>query len=253
MKKLKYTKKADIFAKCCCVCGFVFGLLFIVASMFLGGGDNKPHFITIICLVLSIVSGIIIIIYPYIFEEGAEDFGPKIKPDKIPINFSSFSDFFKDAEKSLENFGLIKIASQEHENYKQHLYSTQRKFKNMDFVLILTADEITWEILNLSSDEFTECIESYFRKDLNRIALNVNIITIVCTKRVTHSLRNILNKNGGTEQSFGIGRFFSAISFGGKNLYLIKQKGLVGKGKYKKCKKKFFKYFHFLLPQQNDK
>ena len=252
MKPLKYTRKADIFGKVCIVLGNVFFLLWIAAE-FLSAYGYINIAVSYFCMLILFISGSIVFIYPFIFEHESEDFDSKIKPDKFSTAFSSFDEFFENAEKSLGNFGLTKISTQKYDTYEQHLYSTGKIFPHKDFVVIINAEDISNEILNHSSEEFVKFAESYYKRGLNRIAWKINIITIICTNRVTPALRKLLNTNGGTEQDFGIGRFFSAISFGRKNLYLINRKGLTGRTKYKKCRKKFLNYFSFLFPEQTDK
>lgn len=248
MKPLKYTRTADIIAKVSCVVAFVFMILYLFIEILYGLGYITTGVVRIVCLILWFVPGFIVLIYPFLFDDDTEDFEPKIKPDKMAIDISSFEDFFNQAEISIVKNGLTKIANESHENYEFYLYATPRKITSMDFVLIINTDEITNEILNHSSRAYVESIQSYYQKKLKNLSSNVNVITVVCVKRITPVLRRVLSGNAGLEQDFSMGRFISAISFGGKNLYMIKQKGLIGKAKYKKCKDKFKAYFDFLFP-----
>ncbi|MBE6645070.1 MAG: hypothetical protein E7612_06820 [Ruminococcaceae bacterium] len=246
MKKLKYTKAADIIVKVACVAG---GIFFIAAFCV---STDSPLFW--IFFGLACICGLVIFIYPYIFDEESDDFSKeiKLKPDKFSVEFSFFQEFFEKAKISLESNELTQISSIKHDDYEMYLYATPKTIMNLDLVMIINAEEVTKELLDKLPEECIKCVEFYYKKSFNWISYDINLLTTFCVKRITPALRSLLSENYGLRQDYTLAGFLSAISFGRKNLYMVKQKGLIGKTKYKKCKNKFKKYFAFLFPEENE-
>ena len=243
MKKIKYTQKVDVFIKIV-ICSIP--TFFILANTFaaLCYADRvKTFFWADLFGILFLIFGFILVVFPYVVEEDAKLLGAgTAKPQKYVIPFSSFDSFFEKAHKSFESKGLKQISVFKKDDYELYLYATQFKKTNVDFVLILNTEEFNENIWEDSLEAYVNSVPSFYRK-----TLNLNLITMICVRRITPDLRSILNFNAGFLQDYSKGRFLSAISFGRKNLYVSEQKGLVGKIKYKKAKSRFKKYFDFLF------
>ena len=252
MKRLKHNKKVEIFVKICTVWCFVSSLIFCAVSLL-----QASNTVTIICFLLFVIPGIVLIIYPFIFQIIPEDFKFKTTPDVFSIDYSCFGNFSDSAAKALEHSELIEIYCKKYDDYEQHIYSQiyfdNKMFTQKDFVIIVNADETTEELISKAYVDFIRSTESFYGRRLKSIAWNLNIVFVFCTSHITQALEKLLHMDAGFAQSYSLGMFFSVISFDSKNVYLVKRKGLLGKTKYDRCRKKFLNYFSFLFPEQTDK
>ena len=252
MKRFKYNKKVDLFAKGCLIYSVLSLLVFCVIS-FLPVSVSVENFF----LISFFISVVIVVIYLLFFEFTPENFDYKVKPDVFSTEYSCFDDFFDNAKKSLTDFELIEIYGKKYDDYEQHIYThiyfENQVFTQKDFVIIVNADEMTEQLINKSFVDFTWSTESFYGRKLKNLAYNINIITVFCTKHISPELEKLLRTDAGILQSYSIANFFSVMSFDSKNLYLVNRKGWVGKTKYDNCRKKFLKYFSFLFPKETDK
>ena len=252
MKHFKFSKKAQTFAKICIIWGLVFLLAFFV-FLFL----PVPFEITLFCAISFMISGFILLFYPLIFGRIPEDFDFKIKPDVFSVDYSCFDDFFDSTKKFLSSYELIEIYGKKYDDFEQHVY-TQIYFDNKmlphkDFIIIVNADETTEELISKADVDFIRSTEEFYRRRLKTIAWDLNVIFVFCASHLTPALEKLLRIDAGFMQTTSMSRFFSVVSFDTQKVYLIRRKGLLGKTKYDRCRKKFLNYFSFLFPKGTDK
>ena len=80
-------------------------------------------------------------------------------------------------------------------------------------------------------------LNEYYNEKI--ITDKINMISVFCVDRITPTLQKLLNSN--IQQGYKNGRLPVAISFGGKNIYIAKQKDGFAITKYKRLRKQFLK------------
>ena len=104
-------------------------------------------------------------------------------------------------------------------------------------VALVRVSELKEDNLNLANDAITESLRVYYGKE--QITDTVDMITIVCVDRITPTFQKLVN--GNIQQGLKNGRLPVGISFGGKSMYIAKQKYGFAISKYKKLRKEFLK------------
>ena len=168
-------------------------------------------------------------------------FGLKQKPvkaEKIPLSFDNYDSLAKciaDSAK-INNYvqqpGLILCGYGTLVTY----IKPNGLWKENCITLVRVA-ELKDEILDFANDAITESLKAYYGKE--QITDTVDMVMIVCVDRITPTFQKFVNNN--IQQGFKNGRLPVGISFGGKSIYIAKQKDGYAIAKYKKLRREFLK------------
>ena len=216
----------------------IFGLIFVpiipLMMIFLNEKYESVLFgIWSVDFILFIVSGIIMMILMAVLKL-------KLKPQKaerIPLPVETMDELVEHIHAS-----ALQQQYQSHErmmlncdNYM--LVYTQKKLTYLTAFVIVRVPELTDEILELSNRKLTDFFTRYYGTD--QITDWISVITVVCVDRITPSFQKLVNNN--IQQGFKNFRLPVGISFGGKTIYISKQKDGYAITKYKKLRKEFLR------------
>lgn len=104
-----------------------------------------------------------------------------------------------------------------------------------DSIALFRVEELTDAGIEAANETITETLLDYYGTD--RITDTVNMITVVCVDRITPTFRTYVNR--GAEQGPKNGCLPVGVSFGGKGLYIARQKDGYAIRKYKRLRKEF--------------
>lgn len=226
----------------CCIFGLFMILIPIIAAMLDGryfelGTQQTPlpqpfYFMWLINIILFFISGIILMILLPIFGLKQK----AVKADRVPLPYASFeelTEFLQSALDKRQYQGSEQMSLNEHDSIRMF---TRRKLWKLDCFSIIRCSELSEELLELANDKITEFLIGYYGTE--RIIDWVDMITLVCVDRITPPFQKFVNSN--MQQGFKNARLSVGASFGGKTLYIAKQKDGFAIAKYKKLKKEFF-------------
>lgn len=249
-KKIILNKKLAFMYKFSIVAAIVMFLSIFFTPLF-SDQEDVVYLWFCVFLALFFIFGTIVLLFPFLVEDPKGIMSPKVKADKYRSTVTSFEQFLSLVEESIENNRFLKIEKRTFENYEMHLYAGPLRRLNLEVVLLLRMDELTNIILEESNKAYIECLESHYRKNIRKISDYITVMTIVCVDRVNSEFRKLMDSN--IEQDFDTGRLISGLSFGGKSLYVAKQKGGFAVIRYKKHKKRFFELFGFIIENNSSK
>ncbi len=175
----------------------------------------------------------------------------KTNAQKYKTKIETFDNFLSITDNHFKGKNYSQICSEKFENYNMYVYAKPIKnswsslFSALDLIMILRAEELTAQILENSTFDYTKLLESYYNETFDDIAYHINMTTIVCVDRVSSEFSKLMN--GGAEQEFRTGRIIAGISFCGRGVYVAKNVGGFGITKYKKNRKEFFELFDWLI------
>lgn len=249
MKRLTLTQKSVKLYKAAIVLGMTMlglMLLFPLFALLTVNVINDEVLYFLFCLVtfLMCASGTVVFVFPFLFDDPNKIMSRKSTADRYDTGVTSYETFLSDTDVSLKDKAFERIIDKAFVDYELVLFSKERATA-IDFVLIIRSKEFTEEILERSQADYVECVEAHYQRKYLKLSSHITVSTVVCVDRVTSSFKSLVN--GNIEQDFKITRFVSGLSFGGKKLYVAKQKGGLAFLRYKKLKKKFFDMFSFLF------
>lgn len=257
MKKIVLTKKLLFLYKFSIVAGLgsIFCVafilpLFVVLGFFEGVENEILYTICVIFLCIFMASGLWVFIFPFVIEDTNGITNQRVIPYKYSVKVSSFSDFIIKTEETVTKKDYFKIGNISYEDYEMYLFAKPHNILNSNLLLIIRTDELTEEIIEKSNESFRTLILSYYNKDCSEISNHTTIMTMVCVNRITNYFPKVFNSNLAFQQDFSIYRLIAGLSFGGKKLYIAKQKSGLAVAKFNKNKKDFLELFDFLI--END-
>ncbi|MEZ3421935.1 MAG: hypothetical protein K1V95_08495 [Eubacterium sp.] len=169
-----------------------------------------------------------------------------IKPDKFPLLFNNFND--------LQGYLFKKISLKLYEQQPEVLFGENGKTTvfiksgglwKIDCIALICVKEITNEILENANDSITKSLYHYYGKE--KITDTVSMISIICVDRITPAFNKLLNSN--VEQGVKNFRLPIGISFGGKQIYIPKQKDGFAIAQYRKLRKEFMQIMNLTKEQ----
>lgn len=169
-----------------------------------------------------------------------------IKPDKFPLLFNNFNE--------LQDYLISKISLESYiqqpevlfdENGKTTVFIKSGGLWKIDCIALIRVKEVTNEILESANDSITESLYHYYGK--KKITDTVSMISIICVDRITPAFNKLLNSN--VEQGVKNFRLPVGVSFGGKQIYIPKQKDGFAIAQYKKLRKEFMNMMNLTKEQ----
>ena len=226
----------EIIIKTNLVIGLVFLLILFpvlpIISFFLD--EKLISLLFYIDLCLFFISGILFAILLPVFGLKQKP----VKADKIPFIFDNFQKFSSFLEKTATQNGYqAQPALPTNERSNVTVYIRSRKLWALDCIAIIRVPELTDEILHAENDKITEILINYYGTE--RMTDWISMISIICVDRITPAFQKLVNSN--IRQGFKNFRLPVGISFGGKSIYIAKQRDGFAIGKYRKLRKEFLK------------
>ena len=176
--------------------------------------------------------GILFIILLHVF--GGIKSKP-VKAEKRPLVFASYNELSLFLQKRLLQRKFQMEKSLIIANGELTLYFKKTKLWTLECFSIVRVPELTDELLDNANEIITNMLNKYYGH--KTITDTVNMISIFCVDRITPTFQKLVNSN--VQQGLKNGRLPVGISFGGKNIYLPKQKEGFAIAKYKRLRKKF--------------
>ena len=168
-------------------------------------------------------------------------FGLKQKPvkaEKLAVSFNDYNSLEKHIHDSAQSNGYTQ---QPRFTFRSDgtlvTYIKPNGLWKENCIALVRVAELTNDNLDCANNAITESLKAYYRKE--QITNTVDMITIVCVDRITPTFQKLVNSN--IQQGFKNRRLPVGISFGGKTIYIAKQKDSFAITKYKKLRKEFLK------------
>lgn len=203
---------------------------FPVVSTCLGYTFEETEKIWIFLWLLTLVSCIVMIFFLSSFRLPENS-----TPEKMTLSFESYGLFKDFLNKALENRGfrrqMLSIPSLE----EVSVYIKPRTIWVTDCFSIIRFLELSEENLRDSNQQITEMLKLHF--DEKEIQNTVNMISVFCVDRITPTFRKMLSSN--MRQGLKNGRLVVGVSFGGKKIYIARQKNGFAITRYRKLRNLF--------------
>ena len=159
-----------------------------------------------------------------------------VKAEKVPLVFASYNE--------LLDFLNERLVQKEYKTQKVTpilpegeitVYVKPVKIWTLSCFTIIRVPELSDELLDSANESITNILTEYYGG--KAITDTVNMITVFCVDRITPAFQKLVN--GNVQQGLKNGRLPVGISFGGKNIYIAKQKDGFAIAKYKRLRKEF--------------
>lgn len=226
----------EIILKTVIVIGFS-AMLFVVPGAFVYCWFLSEKVVTALIIIGASIFGVFGVILMILLPI----FGLKQKPvkaKKIAVHFDDYNSLEKHIQESAQNNGYTQQPSLTFlDDGTLTTYVKPNGLWKKDCIALIRISELTDDILNSANDAITESLKAYYAKE--RITDTVDMITIFCVDRITPTFQKLVNSN--IQQGLKNGRLPVGISFGGKSIYIARQKDGFAITKYKKLRKEFLK------------
>lgn len=159
-----------------------------------------------------------------------------VKAEKVPLVFASYNE--------LLDFLNERLVQKEYKTQKVTpilpegeitVYVKPVKIWTLSCFTIIRVPELSDELLDSANESITNILTEYYGG--KAITDTVNMITVFCVDRITPAFQKLVN--GNVQQGLKNGRLPVGISFGGKNIYIAKQKDGFAIAKYKRLRREF--------------
>ena len=159
-----------------------------------------------------------------------------VKAEKVLLPYDNYKTFESFIENSLIRRFYIKQKTLPFcETGNVTVYTKSLKLWTLDCFALIRISELSDEILEIVNDKITEILTEHYKG--KTITDTVNMISIFCVDRITPTFQKLVNSN--IQQGLKNGRLPVGISFGGKKVYIAKQKEGFAIAHYKKLRKEF--------------
>lgn len=249
-------KIKELVLKIVIVLGCLFGILFIVLPFFSLFFPYDPdlevpfpqpiYTLWITDMILFFSCGGLIVVLTIVFKIKPQP----VKAEKMPLAFEDYNsllDFIQNSAKlnGYKRQQVIPFIS----NGAVIVFVRPSGLWKLDCIALFRVNELTDEILDKANNAITKSLCGYYGKET--ITDTISMITIVCVNRITPAFQKLVNSN--IEQGFKNFRLPVGISFGGKQIYIAKQKDGFAITKYKKLRKEFLNIMHIQIQDKRIK
>lgn len=157
-----------------------------------------------------------------------------VKAEKVPLEFAFYNEFLDYLQK--------RLLQKEYQMQKSipispdgdvTVYFRHPKSWALSCFTIIRAPELSDELLDDANAGITSILTECY--DGETITDTINMISVFCVDRITPAFQKLVNSN--VQQGLKNGRLPVGISFGGKNIYIAKQKGGFAVAKYKRLRR----------------
>ena len=159
-----------------------------------------------------------------------------VKAEKASLAFATYNEFMDFTHKRLLQKGY-KMQKNVFcsPNGKITLYLRQQKNRTLECFAIIRVPELSDELLDNANESITDILNEYYGSET--ITDTINMISVFCVDRITPAFHKLVN--GNLQQVLKNGRFIVGVSFGGKNIYMARQKDGFAITKYKRLRLEF--------------
>ena len=182
-------------------------------------------------LIAFLITGLILMILLPIFGLKQKP----VKAEKIIVKFNNFDEVLAHFKytTNIHGYQLIEKSILNEETW---IYIfIRKKILKLESVVLIETTELTAEILDSANQKFNQVIESYYIT--SNIDDSISMISLVCVDRITSEFQKYVNSN--IQQSLKGYKLPVGLSFGGKGIYIAKQKDGFAIMQYKKLRKEF--------------
>ncbi len=228
-----------------CVFG-IFAILIPVFSGFLVGEQMEyvnekytplpqPFYtIWIVDLVFTLCFGIAFMILLPLFGLKQKP----VKAEKLAVSFNDYNSLEKHIQASAQSNGYTQQPGLTFRGDGTLVtYIKPNGLWKENCITLVRVAELTDDILDAANAAITGSFKAYYGKE--QITNTVSMISIFCVDRITPTFQKLVN--GNIQQGFKNRRLSVGISFGGKFIYIAKQKDGYAITKYKKLRNEFLK------------
>lgn len=159
-----------------------------------------------------------------------------VKAEKASLIYASYDELLDFLQKRL----LEKEYKKQNEAHvspdgEVAVYLKPSKFWTLTCFAIIRAPELSDELLDNANESITNTLNTYY--GCETITDTINMISVFCVDRITPAFQKLVNSN--VQQGFKNGRFPVGISFGGRKIYMAKQRDGFAITKYRRLRKEF--------------
>lgn len=159
-----------------------------------------------------------------------------VKAEKAPLAFASYNEFLNFLQMRLSQYGYqfqknVPILS----DGDVTVYLRTPKNWTLACFTIIRVPELSDELLDSANESITSILNAYY--GCETITDTINMISVFCVDRITPDFQKLVNSN--VQQGFKNGRLPVGVSFGGKTIYIAKQKDGFAITKYKRLRREF--------------
>jgi len=182
---------------------------------------------------MTAFSAIMIIVFSFL---GGEIKQKPIKAEKFKLSCDEFDELKVFLEKSLsqKEYALKKEVSSD-EKSSVTVYARNNRVAWLECFSLIHVDEWTYEIEDLIDHELEKLVEEYCNEGTRY--RKISMMIVICVNRITPVFQKLVN--GNIQQGLNQFRLPVGISFGGKQIYIAKQKDGFAVMQYKKLRKEF--------------
>ena len=204
---------------------------------------------TIIPLIYPLINGkegdliTMIMLFPFLISGSIMTFllftldFVKIKPvkgERYPSLFASFEETVEYFDKATNGIGYVKQEMiEEAEDVKMQIYANDRMGSGY-FVILNRISQMEDDTLDVLDEIFDKFITEYYG---SKSPLAVHLTIVMCVDRVTPQFYKFVDNN--IHNDLKLFQLPAGISYGGKQIYIAKQKDGYAVLKYKKMRKEF--------------
>ncbi len=236
MKKISMTEhQRECLIKVSILAAAFFGLNFVfitpwVLSMFLS--YEKLYLVFKISGILFFVSGGIMIFLLCTLDQIIIK---PVKGEKLPSPFTDFEETVEYFDEATGNQGYEKHEQVcVSENAKMQVYSQRKLDSRAHFVILNRIKQMEDDTLDTFDEVFDKFITNYFA---GSVTGHVHLTIVMCVDRVTPQFYKFVDNN--IHNGLKLFQLPAGISYGGKQIYIAKQKDGFAIMKYKKMRKEF--------------
>ena len=159
-----------------------------------------------------------------------------VKAEKMPLVFASYNEFLEFLQMRLlqKKYKLQKNVPISPAGDVTVYLRTPKNWTLACFVIIRVT-ELSDELLDSANESITNILNEYY--GCETITDTINMISVVCVDRITPDFQKLVNSN--VQQGFKNARLPVGVSFGGKNIYIAKQKDGFAIKKHKQLRSEF--------------
>lgn len=197
--------------------------------------ENVTITICAICGIITLVSGVSVIIFVFVFHIKPEP----VKPNKTPLPYQDFETLDEHLRQVLresryQSHSGITLDDQS----TMWIYTRKHKLSELDLFTVIRTSELQKDFMDdVANDAVTEFLQGYYQK--GQITDSVNMMAFVCVDCVSPAFYEFINTP--LEQGMKNGRLLAGASFGGKILYIGKQEDGFAIAKYKRLRREFLR------------
>jgi len=179
------------------------------------------------------ISGVLIIIISLV---GGKIESKPVKAEKFKMNINEFDELKAFLEESLIQTEYTKKKEVvKNEQSTVTLYARNNRTGWLECFSLIRVDEWTNEIEEIIDNELEKLVEQYCNE--GKRYRKISMIIVICVNRITPAFQKLVN--GNIQQGLNQFRLPVGISFGGKQIYVAKQKDGFAIMQYKRLRKEF--------------